>query len=130
LAKYGGKVITEEELNQPEYNTTYVWSDANNVVNLARRGLKPLILDANPELDPSSWGAMINDGITIAANVTLMRFRNQVYIQLLEDGIAGMELYLEYGSDYWQQRYYNVNASMQQDLVTHYGIKVIPIEEC
>jgi len=75
LCKYGGKMITEEELNQPGYNTTYVWSDKNNIVNLALRGLTPLILDANPDLDTLSWGGMINDGITIPANVTLIRFR-------------------------------------------------------
>jgi len=130
LAKYSGKLLTAEELAAPGYNTTYVWSDSDNVENLNRRGLQPLIIDSNPLFAPLDWGGMINDGLTLGANVTLMRYRNQVYIQLLEDGVAGMELYLEYGADYWQERYGQLTSTVQDELVQHYGIRVIPMAEC
>jgi len=48
LAKYGGKLLTNAELSAPGYDTAYVWSDNNKSTELARRGLRPLIIDANP----------------------------------------------------------------------------------
>ena len=105
LATYGGRALTPTELASPHYDTTYVWSDTNQADLLQKRGLRPLILDANPRFSPLDWGGMINDGLTRPANVSLVRYRNQVYVTLLVDGTAGEELYLEYGGPYWQDRF-------------------------
>jgi len=126
LTIYAGKLLTEDELEQPGYDTTYVWSDRNNIEDLARRNLSPLIIDANPLFSPLDWGGMINDGLTRENNVTLVRFRNLVYVKLLKDGVAGMELYLEYGIEYWQEKYYSVNQAIQEELVAYYGDNVVP----
>jgi len=121
LTIYSGKMLTDEQLDAPDYDTTYVWSDRNNAEKLARSGLIPIIIDANPIYAPMDWGGMINDGLTRESNVTLVRHKNLVYVELLIDGHSGMELYLEYGVDYWKDRYNSVNITMQNDLVTCYG---------
>jgi len=130
LAKYGGKLLRNADLLIPGYDTSYVWSDINKSAELARRGLRPLIIDANPIYAPSYWGGMINDGLHRGANVTLKRYKNQVYVVLLENGVSGMELYLEYGIDYWQERFQQVTQNMQEELVAHYGLRVIPVDVC
>ena len=124
---YAGKLLRETELNAPGYDTTYVWSELNNAEFLSRHGLSPLIIDANPIYSPLDWGGLINDGLTRESNVTLVRHRNIVFVQLLRDGYAGMELYLEYGADYWKYIYNTLPKSTQDDLFACYGHKVIPL---
>jgi len=63
------------------------------------------------------WVGMINDSLTRESNVTLVRHKNLVYVELLIDGRNGMELYLEYGVDYWKDRHNSVNIATQNDLV-------------
>ena len=116
LATYGGRALTPTELASPHYDTTYVWSDTNQADLLQKRGLRPLILDANPRLSPLDWGGMINDGLTRPANVSLVRHRNQVYVTLLVDGRVGEELYLEYGGPYWQDRFPSLPHATQEEV--------------
>ena len=122
LATYGGRVLTPTELAVTNYDTTYVWSDINQEDLLHKRGLRPLILDANPKFSPLDWGGMINDGLTRPANVSLVRYRNQVYVTLLVDGTAGEELYLEYGGPYWQDRFPSLPQATQEEVLCAYGL--------
>ena len=122
LATYGGRSLTPAELAAPNYDTTYVWSDTNQDDLLRKRGLHPLIIDANPQFSPLDWGGMINDGLTRPANVSLVRHRNQVYVTLLVDGIAGEELYLEYGGPYWQDRFSSLPHVTQEEVLIAYGL--------
>ena len=122
LATYGGRSLTPAELAAPNYDTTYVWSDTNQDDLLRKRGLLPLIIDANPLFSPLDWGGMINDGLTHPANVSLVRYRNQVYVTLLVDGTAGEELYLEYGAPYWQDRFSSLPHVTQEAVLLAYGL--------
>ena len=56
LATYGGRALTPAELASPHYDTTYVWSDTNQADLLHRRGLLPLIIDANHPSSPRWTG--------------------------------------------------------------------------
>ena len=122
LATYSGRALTPAELAAPHYDTTYVWSDTNQADLLQKRGLHPLIIDANPKFSPLDWGGMINDGLTRPANVSLVRYRNQVYVTLLTDGTAGEELYLEYGGPYWQDRFPSLPLDTQEEVLLAYGL--------
>ncbi|OXE37027.1 MAG: hypothetical protein CGW95_04120, partial [Phenylobacterium zucineum] len=125
LATYSGKHITIADVNNPQYDVSYVWSDLDQAEALTARGRRPLIIDANPRFAPLDWGGMINDGLTRAANVYLHRVRDQLFVTLLTDGVSGMELYLEYGPEYWQAKYFSLPTDLRQEVAACYNLTVL-----
>jgi len=125
LATYSGRLLSEADINDPTYDVTYVWSDLDQAAALGAKGRHPLIIDANPQFAPLDWGGMINDGLSRGANVTLTRVRDQVFVTLLVDSYPGMELYLEYGPEYWQAKFFSLSEPLRLDVLSCYNLTII-----
>ena len=126
ITEYGGPHRSQAWLDSPGQNLTYVWSDLDDHVRLARSGQKPVIIDANPAYT-DSWGGRINDGFVQGANVEIRRDRHsdKVHVWALETITPGTELMVHYGPDYWQEHFFHCPESVQQAAAQCYALVVV-----
>ena len=126
ILEYGGLPRTQDWLDTPGQNLTYVWSDIDARVALARSGLSPVIIDANPAVT-DSWGGRINDGFTHGANVEIRReaHSDKVYVWALETITPGTELTVHYGPDYWLEHYFSCPVHVQEEAAQCYALVAI-----
>ena len=126
IMEYGGPHRSQDWLDTPDQNLTYVWSDLDNHVGLARSAQHPVIIDANPAYT-DSWGGRINDGFVQGANVEIRRDRHsdKVHVWALETITPGTELTVHYGPDYWQEHFFHCPESVQQAAAQCYALVVV-----
>ena len=98
---YSGPGRSKEWVNDPNNDVRYVWADENEAESLAKQGLTPIYIDANPAIS-SSWGGRVNDGFHRGAHLRAERVphTDRVRLVAITPAAIGEELYLEYGPDY------------------------------
>ena len=126
ILEYGGITRTQDWLDTPGQNLTYVWSDIDERAKLARSGLHPVIIDAHPAVT-DSWGGRINDGFTHGANVEIRRdaHSDRAYVWALKAIPPGAELTVHYGPDYWQEHYFSCPEQVQQEAAQCYALTAL-----
>ena len=126
IIEYGGPLRSQAWLDTPGQTLTYVWSDIDERVSLAKYGLLPVIIDANPAYT-DSWGGRINDGLGHGANVEIRRDKdsNKVFLWALEQIAPGVELTVHYGPDYWQEHFFSCPPSVQQAAAQCYALSAL-----
>ena len=123
---YSGPGRSKEWANDPQNDVRYVWADENDHESLAKQGLVPIYIDANPAVS-SSWGGRVNDGFHRGAHLRAERVpgTDRVRLVAIAPAAAGEELYLEYGPDYWQGHYESLPPVVQDEARAHYDLTII-----
>ena len=126
VLEYGGVRRNRDWVENPLNDARYVWSDENMESDLSATGRSVLYLDANPAVT-DSWGGRVNDGFHRGANLTTVRLPNRdtVMLKVTVPILAGEELYLSYGADYWQGHFHTLPPMVQADAAAHYDLTVL-----